>query len=290
MKILLTNDDGYHARGFLHLLNLLVEEGHEVRVVAPAFEQSGVSHCITIHSPLRVERFVYTMELLEGFGLKNGNEKLKEVPAWKVHGTPADCGQFALLGLFGGLKPILQPWEPDVLLSGINRGNNAGYNVIYSGTVAGAMEGSIQGIPSIAVSLNHPSDYPKGTEAWPYRLAAELFLPLIPRLLDVSKKIDKTTFWNVNIPNVHDREEVKGTKLCKQGGWTFTEYFDEIKREGTDDITYTRRGAIVPDVHFNTNDYDTVAVHEGYITVTPLSHFLDRLSSQEKITIEKEFK
>jgi len=288
MKILLTNDDGYSARGLLSILRELVEAGHEVRVVAPATEQSGVSHALTLHHGLRTRRVHYTPEFLRELGFEP-IKTLENVLAWNVLGTPADCAQFALLGLWGGPKPLYEPWNPELVISGINKGNNAGYNVLYSGTVAGAMEGSIQGVPSVALSLNHPPDYPSASEAWPYKMAAKLSMDVIKKIVKITDKVDKTTFWNVNIPNV-DTPLVKGIKLCKQGGWTFSEYFYEIERTSEEDISYVRRGEIVPDQNFETEEYDTIALHNGWITVTPLNHFLDRLDKAELKTIQKEFK
>ena len=124
MRILLSNDDGYQARGLRTLAEHLKPIA-EVVVVAPDRNRSGASNSLTLETPLRVERV---------------DDNL-----YYVNGTPTDCVHIAITGLL--------EQEPDVLISGINNGANLGDDVLYSGTVAAAMEGRFLGIPSIAVSL-----------------------------------------------------------------------------------------------------------------------------------------
>ncbi|MDG2409211.1 MAG: 5'/3'-nucleotidase SurE, partial [Pirellulales bacterium] len=127
MHILLTNDDGIYAPGLEAMEKELRKIG-DVSLVAPATEQSGVSHSITFLSPL-VCKAVYDGERHRG---------------WAVEGSPADCVKLAITELCS------EP--PDLVVSGINGGLNAGINVLYSGTVAAAIEGAFFGIESIAVS------------------------------------------------------------------------------------------------------------------------------------------
>ena len=122
MKILLVNDDGIDAKGLNSLASVLGEK-HDIRVVAPRFEQSAKSHSFTMHEPLEIG------ELHQNY--------------WWVKGTPADCTYIALHHL---------NLQPDVIISGINHGTNLGSDIWYSGTVAAAREGALNGIPSIAVS------------------------------------------------------------------------------------------------------------------------------------------
>ena len=124
MRILVTNDDGYNSEGIKVLYEVAREFG-EVTVVAPKFEQSGVSHAITLLKPLW----------------------LKEIsPEWYcLEGTPVDC-------VFLALGHIMTDRRPDLVLSGINSGPNLGWDVVYSGTVAAAIEGALKGVPSIAFS------------------------------------------------------------------------------------------------------------------------------------------
>jgi 5'-nucleotidase len=125
--ILVTNDDGIHARGLAVLAEALAEIG-EVYVVAPDREQSAVGHALTLHRPLRVDRVAERR--------------------YAVNGTPSDCVNLAVLGLL--------PEPPVLVASGINHGTNLGDDVTYSGTVSAAMEGTLLGVPSMAVSQADP--------------------------------------------------------------------------------------------------------------------------------------
>src|SRR5271156_2018155 len=125
MRILLTNDDGIHAAG-LKLLELIAGElSDDVTVVAPENDQSGVAHSLSLSDPLR----------LREIGPRH----------FALKGTPTDC-------VIMGVRRILADRPPDLVLSGVNRGQNVAEDVTYSGTIAGAMEGAILGIPSIALS------------------------------------------------------------------------------------------------------------------------------------------
>ena len=125
MRILVTNDDGIHSEG----LDICTEIGRalsdDVWVLAPEFDQSGVSHSLSLNDPLR---------------LREVGER-----RFAVKGTPTDC-------VIMGARHVIKDRPPDLVLSGVNRGRNAGEDVIYSGTVAGAVEGTILGIPSLALS------------------------------------------------------------------------------------------------------------------------------------------
>ncbi|MDI6714634.1 MAG: 5'/3'-nucleotidase SurE [Thermodesulfovibrio sp.] len=122
--ILVTNDDGFFSKGIQTLAEILQELG-EVYIVAPDRDRSAVSHALTMHRPLRVD--------------------LIKEKCFSVNGTPTDC-------VVVGVKKLL-PREPDLLVSGINKGANLGEDVTYSGTVSAAIEGTILGVPSFAISL-----------------------------------------------------------------------------------------------------------------------------------------
>jgi 5'-nucleotidase len=124
MKILVSNDDGYHAKGITVLTEAL-EAVADVIEVAPDRNRSAASNSLTLSDPLRVKRHAENR--------------------YSVNGTPSDCVHLALTGLLDE--------EPDLVVSGINHGANLGDDVIYSGTVAAAMEGRFLGLPTIAVSL-----------------------------------------------------------------------------------------------------------------------------------------
>lgn len=109
MRILLTNDDGIHAPGLEVLEEIARSLSDDVWIVAPEHEQSGMSHSLTLHDPLRLRQL--------------GEKR------FAVKGTPTDC-------VIMGVDKVL-PEKPDLVLSGVNRGQNIAEDVTYSGTVAG---------------------------------------------------------------------------------------------------------------------------------------------------------
>ena len=128
MRILITNDDGINAPGLKVLeeiaTGLAGPEG-EVWVVAPAFEQSGVGHCISYTRPMMVSQM--------------GERR------FAAEGSPADC-------VLAAIHDVMADARPDLVLSGVNRGNNSAENALYSGTLGGAMEAALQGCRAVALS------------------------------------------------------------------------------------------------------------------------------------------
>jgi 5'-nucleotidase len=131
--ILLSNDDGYRAKGLRVLAESLREEGDLV-VCAPETQQSATSHSLTLVRPLRLN--------------DHGNK------VFSIDGTPADC---VYVALNSGTRVL--PRAPDIVVSGLNHGLNLGTDVFYSGTVAAAREGALRGFPALAVSASHETDY-----------------------------------------------------------------------------------------------------------------------------------
>ena len=125
MRILVTNDDGIGAEGMDVLRRIAEEISSDVWVVAPEKNQSGASHSMTLHEPLRV---------------RQTNER-----TFVLRGTPTDCVIMAV-------RHFMLDHPPDLVLSGINHGSNLGEDVTYSGTIAAAIEGTMLGIRSIAMS------------------------------------------------------------------------------------------------------------------------------------------
>lgn len=162
MRLLLTNDDGIDSPGLMALWEAARALG-DVAIVAPAREQSGVGHGISIKESLHVLPW-----------------QTDGVRGYAVRGTPSDCVKIALYDL---LKE-----RPDVVISGINLGLNVGINAIYSGTVAAALEGAMNGIPGIAVS----------TEGTDFGVAAGLAVRLTPLLRE--NDFPAGTILNVNVP------------------------------------------------------------------------------------------
>ena len=192
MRILITNDDGINAPG-LEILHAIATEiagpSGEVWTVAPAFEQSGVGHCISYTHPTMV------VELAER--------------RFAAEGSPADC-------VLAGLHDVLVDARPDLVLSGVNRGNNSGENAMYSGTLGGAMEAALQGLPAIALSQFMG---PRTSELDdPFDAAARHGAHVVRRLLERAVWDDGPyrLFYNVNFPPVA-AANVKGLAVTRQG-------------------------------------------------------------------------
>ena len=243
MRILITNDDGINAPGLVTLTKIATElagPDGEVWTVAPAFEQSGVGHCISYANPMT-------------------NAKLSE-RRYAVEGSPADC-------VLAGLYDVLGGQKPDLVLSGVNRGNNAGENVLYSGTVGATIEAALHGIPAIALSQYMGV----ATDALddPFEAAAAHGVATIRMLLDkgIWTQDDYRVFYNINFPPV-SAAAVKGTRVTAQGFRRNTSFGIEPytapsgKRflwiNGGPQTTSTLPGT---DVHANL---------DGYISITPL--------------------
>ena len=168
MNIVITNDDGYEAKGIVSLYNAVRHLG-TVHVVAPKTERSACSHTVTLRRPVTVERIQH--------------EYLGTVHA--VDGTPADCVRLAFAALIE--HPI------NLVLSGVNHGANAGVDTFYSGTVAGAREASILGIPAMAVSQARRAELESDWHG-----VTEITRWLIPDLL--KEELPGPGFWNINYP------------------------------------------------------------------------------------------
>jgi 5'-nucleotidase len=175
---LLSNDDGYQARGLRTLAQHLGDIA-EITVVAPDRNRSGASNSLTLETPLRVEQ--------------------AEERVYYVNGTPTDCVHIAITGLL--------EHAPDMLISGINNGANLGDDVLYSGTVAAAMEGRFLGIPSIAVSLVL-------REGGHYATAAALVRRLVER--NSTDPLPTDTILNINVPDV-PAADLKGIQTTRLG-------------------------------------------------------------------------
>jgi len=235
VRILLTNDDGVYAPGLSALRTELMKIG-EVVVVAPASEQSGVGHSITLLNPLLVQEVL---------------DDQKQFIGWAVEGRPADCVKLALLELL--------PEPPDVIVSGLNAGSNAGINVLYSGTCAAAIEGAFFRRTSIAVSQEYtkpkPLDFTRG---------AILARGVIEQIL--SRQPAEGSLFNVNIPSF-DKGPVRGIRVVPQNVAPYRETYDRRVDPRGRVYFWSNPGLECPEPH---PDSDVTAMAEGYITVTPL--------------------
>ena len=252
MRILVTNDDGINALGIRVLAQTLAKE-HEVTVIAPDVERSGVSHSLTFYNTLKYGRA----------GFPGGIE------AYHVFGTPSDCVKF-------GFGHILKT-RPDLVVSGINRGGNLGTDIMYSGTVAAALEAVYLGVQAIAISA---SSYSEGNESH-YKAAADYLLKDLGRLL--AFKLPYGTLFNINVPP----ETVRGFKGVKFTPAGVQEYDDEYYPDEKEEGSYRLRGK---PVHHGRNpaDCDIEWIKQGYITVTPV--FYDMTNYKFLAEIAKNFK
>jgi 5'-nucleotidase len=249
MQILLTNDDGIYAPGIRALRRQLVRIG-DVTVVAPATEQSGVGHSITIQTPLVIEE-AYDDDVPVG---------------WLVEGSPADCVKLACLELME--RP------PDLVVSGINMGSNAGINVLYSGTVAAAIEGAFFGLRSIALSLEY-SENPD------FDLAAQLAIRVIAQILEH----DPTpgSLFNVNLPELRDGEPA-GVRVVPQGVVRYHEGF-ERRVDPRGRVYFWSKVEMVPRPH--EGETDLTALGARFITITPLRFDLTDRTMLEHMNLWK---
>jgi len=248
MRILLTNDDGYHAPGLKVLEQIVAGLGAEVWIVAPADEQSGAGHSLTLTRPLRVR--------------KHGERR------YAVAGTPTDAVMMAL-------AKIMKDSPPDLILSGVNRGANLAEDVTYSGTVSAAMEGALAGVRSIALSQAYsreglgdvvPFDAAIG---WGQRVLAPLLAaPLAPR-----------TLVNINFPPLA-ASEVRGVRIVAQG---LRDYGRLQIVSNRDPRGYEYHWfALGPSIETPAHATDVEAIADGFVSVTPLH--LD-LTHHESLTV-----
>ncbi len=175
--VLVSNDDGYRARG-LGLLVQALSRRADVVVCAPEVEQSAASHALSLHRPLRLFRH--------------------DERTFSVDGTPADCVYVALYS-----EGRVLPRRPDVVVSGVNHGVNLGDDVFYSGTVAAAREAALKGVPALAVSCATDGNYEAAAE-----LAAELAL-----VVHATER--PPLLLNVNVPRGQDWP-VRATRLGRR--------------------------------------------------------------------------
>lgn len=272
MKILVTNDDGYRAKGIKALVEILRPYG-EILVVAPKYVQSGTAMGVTMgYKPIAVK-------------------KLSEAPGeswYYLDGTPASCVKFGV----GELYP--EDCPPDVIVSGINHGGNYATAALYSGTLGAAMEGALMKIPSIAVSLD--SLDPDAD----FSVVARHLPPLFEKILQ--NQPDRFGLvYNLNFPAVAP-EAVKGVKIAEQGviRWV-REYapFDPgfYERKGLamhvlgirgipdpepEEDFFVMGGTVVKDPA-NGPETDVERIAEGYITVTAHSILTTDEGEQQRL-------
>ncbi|MEL7542458.1 MAG: 5'/3'-nucleotidase SurE [Pseudomonadota bacterium] len=235
MRILVTNDDGIATPGLDILQRVAAKLSDDVWTVAPETDQSGVSRSLTLHEPLRCRELT--------------------PQTYAVKGTPADCVIMAT-------RHVLGEKLPDLILSGVNRGQNLADDVHYSGTIAGAMEGAMLGIPSLAFSLALSAD-DNFVAHWDTPLSHAP--DLVRRLFDAGW--NKNAVLNINFP-ARPPEAVTETVLTSQGRRSHGRLsMDE--RHDTWGRPYYWFG-FAPRHKVADEGTDTWAVLNGKISITPL--------------------
>ena len=250
MRILLTNDDGFHAEGFDCLRAIAAELSDDVWVAAPELEQSGASRALTLSKPITVQK--------------------KAPREWMVAGTPTDCVLLAVQDLIDDGK------APDLILSGVNRGQNLAEDVTFSGTVAGALQGRAMGIPSIALS-QAMMVYHDDLKAL-FETALHHGPGLIRRLVEIGWSAN--TILNINFPDVPP-DAVGEVEVTRQGHREHQHMHAERRRDlrGRDYYWMGFRGpAGTPP-----QGTDLAAVYGGKISVTPLHVDLTHMETVHRL-------
>ena len=235
-RILLSNDDGIRAAGFATLEAIAAELSDDVWAAAPATEQSGVSRKMTFTEPVHVDE---------------ENER-----RWAVHGSPSDA---VLLGLHN----LMDGERPDLMLSGVNRGQNLAEDVTVSGTVAAAIQASEHGVPAIALSQTLAKFTMTDTLSFD---TARAHAPGVIRDL-MAAGWPKDVVINVNFPPCRP-EEVKGVHVTRQGQRDNWRIVTERRKDprGRSYFWIGFDGALS-----NPDEGDDLhAIYNGYISVTPL--------------------
>lgn len=234
-RVLLTNDDGINAPGLMLLEEVVRPLVHELIVIAPEHEQSGSSHTVTMRYPLR----------LRDAGSHH----------YAVDGTPPDC-------VIMGVRHVMKHNPPDIVLSGINRGDNMGERVHYSGTLAACFEAGLMGIPAIGFSqFRHWGLLPN------YTAAREGLATVLKKLVSVSWL--EGSFMSVNFP-VPDDGRVKGIRMTRLGRQHMTELTPGTDPRGLPYYWNNRQTDLTNAIDAGL-DTDIGAVQAGYIAVTPIA-------------------
>lgn len=243
LRVLLTNDDGIETEGLQTLRRALVAlDDIELAVVAPDENQSATARSISIRRPLWVQEVPFDDGTI----------------GYACDGTPVDCVRLAALGL-------IEDFEPDVIVAGINHGANLGDDITYSGTVAAALEGIVLGIPGIAVSqLSNRGelDHRLG-RTFAFEQAAAFVARVVDRLDDVP--LPAGTLLNINVPP----GEIASVEVTRLGKRVYQDRLDLIDEDSGRKL-YRVYGDVP--LHDDAPGTDLAAVTKGHLSITPL-HF-----------------
>ena len=244
MKVLLTNDDGIEAEGLQALRRALLRvPGVELAVIAPDGNRSATARSITTRRPIWVEE----VEFPDG------------TVGYATDGTPVDCVRFAALGLVNG-------FQADLVVSGINHGSNMGDDITYSGTVAAALEALVLGLPGIAVSQQSHArelDFRTGSR-FDFEVSAAFTARIVEELESVP--LPAGTLLSINVP----AGEPTGVAVTRLGKRIYRDAL-ELQQEDDSGRRHYRIYGDAPDFH-DEEGTDLAAVAAGHIAVTPV-HF-----------------
>ena len=229
--ILISNDDGFQAKGINVLVDMVADMG-DVLVCAPDSARSGFSCAFSATRPLRLRQ----------------RNKCDNVEVWSCNGTPVDCVKLALDQLCGDRIP-------DLVIGGINHGDNASVNTHYSGTMGVTLEGCMKYIPSVAFSI---CDYSENPDFEPLR---PLVRKIVRRVLD--EGLPKGVCLNVNFPNM----PFNGVKICRMAHGT---WYDEcVKMHHPRGYDYFWMVGNYRNDEPQADDTDNWALRHGYVAITP---------------------
>lgn len=235
MRILCTNDDGIHAPGLEVMEHIARTMSDDVWVVAPETEQSGASRALTLTAPIRVRAIADKR--------------------YAVTGTPTDCVLLAT-------QHLMPEKPPDLVLSGVNRGQNIAEDVTFSGTIAGAMQGMQLGIKAIALSQARGF---RGDAPIPWDTARTHGPTVVKTLLDAGWP--QGVVMNVNFPD-REPQDVAGVEVTRQGfrdqHIIYADKRTDLRGETYYWLGFHGRLSRPPE------GTDLRAIYEGRIAVTPL--------------------
>ncbi len=259
LNILISNDDGFEAKGFKVICELCAKYGN-VLAVAPKEPQSGKSAALSIGGTK------LWLNKESSKKCSNGNT----IDVYSFTGTPVDCVKIAM-NVFFSLDN-----KPDLLISGINHGSNASAAAVYSGTLGAAKEGAIYSIPSIALSID--SHNPDANFA-----GVKKYFPLIMSNFLKNPPVEGT-FFNINFPNI-PTTKIKGMRFATQGNGMWIKEFDEFKTSNGENY-YIMKGEFLN--KDNKVFADHIAIENGYISLAPQK--VDITDYEEFERLEKKWK
>lgn len=248
LRIMLTNDDGWAAEGITTVFDALVAAGHDVTMVAPLANNSGMGGRITLGGTLRVSQ--------------------PEPRKYAVDGTPSDAAEF-------GINSVFADAPPDLVISGTNKGQNLASLQIHSGTVAAAATALNDGIPAIAISTGWDYADPQADpNSFPYDYTADYLLRLLDRLRATTNPggplLPDGVGLNVNYPYVNGgQDRARGVKVLASGsGYADLSYAGATLPAVGGQSSFTVGADLFDSVERNADD---VWFRRGYVTITPIT-------------------